>query len=105
VSLDLATPDARHRRPLKFLLYHLKCKKQPSCQKAYQIWDRKRIAEILLHGNYEETALEKLAREVALRPVHQTDPGKLAREVDVRPDRDNALVPDQKEHRYDGIAV
>ena len=75
MSLDLATPDARHRRPLKFLLYHLKCKKQPSCQKAYQIWDRKRIAEILLHGNYEETALEKLAREVALRPVHQTDPG------------------------------
>jgi hypothetical protein len=65
----------------------------------------KRIAEILLHGNYEETALEKLAREVALRPVHQTDPGKLAREVDVRPDRDNALVPDQKEHRYDGLAV
>jgi hypothetical protein len=105
VSLDLATPDARHRRPLKFLLYHLKCKKQPSCQKAYQIWDRKRIAEILLHGNYEETALEKLAREVALRPVHQTDPGKLAREVDVRPDRDNTLVPDQKEHRYDCIAV
>jgi hypothetical protein len=59
----------------------------------------------LLHGNYEETALEKLAREVALRPVHQTDPGKLAREVDVRPDRDNALVSDQKEPRYDGIAV
>jgi hypothetical protein len=66
---------------------------------------RQRIAEILLHGNYEETALEKLAREVALRPVHQTDPGKLAREVDVRPDPDNALVPDQKEHRYDGLAV
>jgi hypothetical protein len=63
------------------------------------------LREILLHGNYEETALEKLAREVALRPAHQTDPRKLAREVDVRPDRDNALVPDQKEHRYDGLAV
>jgi hypothetical protein len=57
---------------------------------------RQRIAEILLHGNYEETALEKLARELALCPVHQTDPGKLAREVDVRPARDNGLVPDQK---------
>jgi hypothetical protein len=28
------------RAPLKFLLYHLKCKRQSSCQKAYQIWDR-----------------------------------------------------------------
>ncbi len=59
----------------------------------------------VLHSNYEETDLEKLAREVALRPARQTDPGKLAREVDVRPARDNALVPDQKEHRDDGLAV
>jgi hypothetical protein len=64
-----------------------------------------RIAEILLHSNYEQTDLEKLAREVAFRPARQTDPGKLAREVDVRPDRDNALVPDQKEHRDDVLAV
>jgi hypothetical protein len=47
-----------------------------------------RIAEILLHSNYEQTDLEKLTRE-----------------VDVRPDRDNALVPDQKEHRDDVLAV
>jgi hypothetical protein len=40
-----------------------------------------RVAEILLHSNYEETDLEKLMREVALHPAHQTDPGKLAREV------------------------
>jgi hypothetical protein len=66
---------------------------------------RLRIAEILLHTNYEETALEKLAREVALRPVRQTDPGKLAREVDVRPARDNGLVPDQKERSDDALAV
>jgi diadenylate cyclase len=38
---------------------------------------RQRIAEILLHGNYEKT-----------------DPEKLAREVDLPPARDNALVPD-----------
>jgi hypothetical protein len=65
----------------------------------------KRIAEILLHSNYEETDPEKLAREVGLRPARQTDPGKLAREVDVRPARDNALVPDQKERRDEGLAV
>jgi hypothetical protein len=28
VSLDLATPDARHRRPLKFFLYHRSVKSQ-----------------------------------------------------------------------------
>jgi hypothetical protein len=59
----------------------------------------------LLHSNYEETDLEKLAREVALRPAHQTDPGKLAREVDLSPARDNALVPDQKEHSDDAVAI
>ncbi|PYK15995.1 MAG: hypothetical protein DME64_04680 [Verrucomicrobia bacterium] len=32
-GLNLATPDARHRRPLKFLLYQPTVKKQPSCQK------------------------------------------------------------------------
>jgi len=61
---------------------------------------RQRIAEILLHSNYE-----KLAREIDLRPARQTDPGKLAREVDVRPARDNALVPDQKERSDDALAV
>jgi hypothetical protein len=64
-----------------------------------------RIAEILLHSNYEETDLEKLGREVAFRPAHQTDPGKLAREIDVRPARNNALVPDQKERSDDALAV
>jgi hypothetical protein len=64
-----------------------------------------RIAEILLHSNYEETDLEKLGREVAFRPAHQTDPGKLAREIDVRAARDNALVPDQKERSDDALAV
>jgi hypothetical protein len=47
-----------------------------------------RIAEILLYSNYEETDLEKLARE-----------------IDVRPARDNALVPDQKERSDDALAV
>jgi hypothetical protein len=60
-----------------------------------------RVVEILLHSNYEETDLEKLMREIALHPAHQTDPGKLAREVDIRRARDNALVPDKKEHRDD----
>ena len=49
---------------------------------------RQRIAEILLHGNYEKT-----------------DPEKLAREVDLPPARDNALVPDQKERSDDPLAV
>jgi hypothetical protein len=40
-------------------------------------------------------------REIALHPAHQTDPGKLAREVDIGRARDNALVPDKKEHRDD----
>ena len=49
---------------------------------------RQRIAEILLHTNYEET-----------------DPEKLAREVDLPPARDNPLVPDQKERSDDRLAV
>ena len=49
---------------------------------------RQRIAEILLHSNYEET-----------------DPEKLAREVDLPPARDNALVPNQKERSDDPLAV
>jgi hypothetical protein len=35
---------------------------------------RQRIAEILLDGNYEETGSDKLARDVDLPPVRQTDP-------------------------------
>jgi hypothetical protein len=54
---------------------------------------------------YERTDLEKLAREVALRPARQTDLGKLAREGDVRPARDHGLVPDQKERSDDALAV
>src|ERR1700726_655139 len=49
---------------------------------------RQRIAEILLHSNYEET-----------------DPEKLARQVDLPPARDNPLVPDQKERSDDPLAV
>jgi hypothetical protein len=53
----------------------------------------------------QETDLEKLAREVALRPARQTKPAKLARKVGIRPAGDNALVPDQKEHRDDALVV
>ncbi len=49
---------------------------------------RQRISELLLHGNYEDT-----------------DPEKLAREVDLSAARDHALVPDQKERRDDPLAV
>jgi diadenylate cyclase len=49
---------------------------------------RKRIGELLLHRNYEETDTEELAREVDLPPA-----------------RDNPLVPHQKEHSNDTLAV
>ena len=49
---------------------------------------RKRIAELLLQGPYEET-----------------DSDELAREVDLPPPRDNALVPNQKERSNDTLAV
>ncbi|MEP6685626.1 MAG: diadenylate cyclase, partial [Verrucomicrobiota bacterium] len=49
---------------------------------------RKRIGEILLHGNYEDP-----------------DPEQLASEVDLPPARDNPLVPDQKERSNDTLAV
>lgn len=49
---------------------------------------RQRIAEILLHGNYEET-----------------NPEKLAGEADLPPARDDTLVPDQKERRDESLAV
>jgi hypothetical protein len=48
---------------------------------------------------------EKLAREVNLRPVLQTDPGKLAREADLARARNNALVLDQKEPGDDVLAI
>jgi hypothetical protein len=63
------------------------------------------VSEILLHGNYEKTDPEKLAREVDLRPVRQTDAGKLAREAGLPPARDNDLVLDQKERRDDALAI
>src|SRR6478736_2317546 len=49
---------------------------------------RQRIAEILLHSNYEE--------------IH---PEKLASETDIPPARDNPLVPHQKERSNDTLAV
>ena len=60
---------------------------------------------ILQHSDYEETEIEKLAREVGCRPTHQTDPRKLACEVNLSPARDDALVSDQKEHNHDALAV
>src|ERR1700716_1261322 len=49
---------------------------------------RQRIAELLLHRDYEEADSEKLARE-----------------ADLPPPRDHALVPDQKKRRDDPLAV
>lgn len=49
---------------------------------------RRRIGELLLHGTYEET-----------------DSDQLAREVDRSAARDHALVPDQKERSNDTLAV
>jgi diadenylate cyclase len=49
---------------------------------------RQRIAEILLHSNYEEP-----------------DPEKLASEVDLPAARDHALVPHQEERRDDPLTV
>src|ERR1700747_3005057 len=49
---------------------------------------RQRIAELLLHRDYEESASEQLARE-----------------VDLAPSGDDALVPNQKERSDDAIAV
>jgi diadenylate cyclase len=49
---------------------------------------RQRISEILLQAPYEETPPEELAGEVDLPPA-----------------RDNALVPDQEEHRDNAIPV
>lgn len=49
---------------------------------------RKRIGELLLHGNYEET-----------------DPAELAGETDLAAARDHALVSHQKERSNDTLAV
>src|SRR6202162_244221 len=49
---------------------------------------RQRVAELLLHRDYEET-----------------DPEQLAREIDLPPTRDNPLVPHQKERSNDTLAV
>jgi diadenylate cyclase len=49
---------------------------------------RKRIGELLLHGTYEET-----------------DSDQLAREVDLPATRDNPLVPHQKERSNDTLTV
>jgi hypothetical protein len=53
----------------------------------------------------KETDTETLADEVDFHPTHETDSGKLAREVDLALARDNAVVPDQKEHNDDVLAV
>jgi hypothetical protein len=59
----------------------------------------------LLHSNYEKNDPEKLAHELNLNPVRQTDPAKLAREADLPVARDNALVLDQKERNDDAFAI
>jgi hypothetical protein len=60
----------------------------------------------LLHSNYEDTGLEKVAHEATRRHAHQSDPAEpLAREVDQPPACDNGLVSDQKEHRDHTLAV
>jgi hypothetical protein len=59
----------------------------------------------LLHCNHEKTDPEKLAREVDLCPVRQTDLGKLAREAHLSLARDNALVLDQKERSDHALAI
>jgi len=59
----------------------------------------------LLHSNYEATDLKELGRDIGFHPMDQTDAGKLAREIDVSSTRDNALVPDQKKHSDDALAV
>jgi len=56
-------------------------------------------------GKNEATDLKELARDIGFHPVDQTDAGKLARKVDVSSTRDNALVPDQKKHSDDALAV
>jgi diadenylate cyclase len=50
---------------------------------------RKRIGELLLHGTYDE----------------ESDSEQLAGKVDLPLTRDNPLVPDQKEHSNDTLAV
>ncbi len=51
--------------------------------------------KFLLRSNYEDTGLEKVAREAGRRPVHQSDPAReLARQVDLPPTCDSGLVPD-----------
>jgi hypothetical protein len=59
----------------------------------------------LPHSTDEETDVEKLAHEVDFHPTYKADFGKLAREVDLGLARDNALVPDQKEHNDDVLAL
>jgi hypothetical protein len=55
---------------------------------------------------YEDTGMEKLARDAARRHAHQSDPsGKLAAEGDQPSTCDNSLVPDQKEHRDHTVAL
>jgi len=57
-------------------------------------------------ADYENTNLEKVAREATRRHAHQSNPSeKLAREVDQSPTCDNGLVPDQKKHRDHTVAV
>ena len=49
--------------------------------------------------------LERLARNIGFHPVDQTHSAKLARQVDLSPGGDDGLVPHQKKHRHDVLAV
>ena len=64
-----------------------------------------RIAEILLHSNYEWTDLEELALDIGFHPVDQTDAGKLAREVGRSTTGDNGLVFNREKRRDDALSV
>jgi len=91
------TPGTTQRLPGNFFLF------QHSYLAAYDFDSARKFC---CTADYENTNLEKVAREATRRHAHQSDPAaKLAREVDQPPACDNGLVPDQKEHRDRTLAV
>jgi hypothetical protein len=49
--------------------------------------------------------IKRLARDIGFHPVDQTHSAKLAGEVDLSPSGDDGLVPHQKKHKHDVLAV
>jgi hypothetical protein len=68
-------------------------------------WEDER--ETFIYGNEGQVNcdLEELARDVGFHPVDQTHSAKLARQVGLSPGSDDGLVPHQKKHRHDVLAV